>query len=862
MKSFTTLFSTLKKRVTRSAVVISLLYFSASLIWIVASDSISLSFVSSGSAMIAYQTYKGLFFVTVTSMLLFMLVNRQVRRREALINLLKHQNSLLTDVLKHQPGFNVLMVDEAGVIIQAYGDGRFWDGCETRPLTGQNIKNWKGKKEERVFVSRFIKTLMLEGEAEFDGVLGSTFFRFSGFIVNDWGKGKLALVMIQDNSREQTLIADREKFADRLTGLSAKLYEVETLLACSQNKHKEILNTLDEGVIIWKLSDNGRLAGVEDFSQVAARYLNLPSINGKSLEGIFHNSFNSKEIGVLARNNFFNRRQLFTTGLKRGDAMSGGSLDLCSRLIYANGQPRVISTIKENNSSAGQLTASGTQWHDLIGRLSVGVMLITPDSLCSFINQPMKELLGIGQLATINQNQVNFKEIKTDVDLISCLETAFQGKISEEARYKLQNSGEVSCISSFYPVFNENGSVGSVLCLTRAAGIDRLMPNHLDHEQHTQPGVTNPLKPVLLSSLSHELLTPMNGIIGFVELLENENLTESQSLYLKQVRQGSENLLLKLESLLRVAAIENDQVNIENTWFDPVELISEIKDYAELKCNQDVKSNLVFNTNFAQDGLPAKIFNDRPKLIEIMKHLVDSMLNVTGEGLVEFGISMIANHDLALSIRNGGTGNKITDNFNHHSPPVSSNGVNGSLLHWETNLGRNIVEGLLTMLGGELNIEKFPGGGSRWVVTLPLRFNSGVNGNGLLNAPDYNNIIKVLVVQYGFQNIKQGLLQLGLQKIEIMHVNNGADAIEAIHNHKNIALMFCDTRLTDMEGIELMHVIRRISPEIHIVAQAPFKLDSEKRRCLAEGFDDYLVKPVDIATYVNRTGVLTQRCHN
>ncbi len=834
-------------RMPRPALTISLIYFVIGVVWIFTSDRINLPFVTDSDTLTMFQTVKGFFYVAVTAILLYFLVNRQIKRRNSLIVLLKHHNHLLQLVLEHQKGMNVLLVDKEGNILQSFGNDKLWGDLKTNELAGKNIAKWDVPDEEKQKMALFVRNIMIERADDLEIQIGGKWLRLSGVLSNEPGSEreneKLALIMTKDISIERKFTEESFQLKKQISLLSEELTHCLEQVKYHKEKILAIFNNIQEGVVIQEIEGEGVPGKIEELNNTASRYVIASGTKGNEIwkRVQFRSDKDKRE---LTTNNYLNRKQLTVFAEYWHSEGLTSNLEISSRFIFLNNKPRIVTVIRDITDMANTLQGQVTGAFDgltILDSLSDGAMLIRPDLFCYYINDAMKNMFGIEWENGVLRLLKEMGEIGVDIEMLQNIDFALQGNISRTVDYQVETKPGKWYASTFYPIYNSENSVKSILCLTQEVTAKKDMEEFC-LQQQSLVEESNQLKHIFLSNLSHEVRTPMNGILGFVELLEHDDLSETQSYYLQLIRQSCDNLLLILNSLVEVSSLENGQVTIENQWFKTEKLVEAAKEYANYRIKLSGKSNLDLRINVMPDTLPDEMLSDLQKMHEVMKLLIDNAIKFTTQGYVEIGFGSVLAGNFTFWVKDTGIGIKKRSRQSIFLPFASFSNSD-QVLYGGIGLGLTIVKGLVNLLGGVIDLESEEGLGSCFTVSIPLKFQQG-SANQSVNERN-KGLSKVMIVQYGFESIKPVSRYLKQHNIEVLHANDGAEAIELFFSQKEIDAVFCDTRLSDMDGYEVLHAIRRMNQAIPIVAQAAYFIAEEKRRCLSEGFDDYLVKPID-----------------
>ena len=225
------------------------------------------------------------------------------------------------------------------------------------------------------------------------------------------------------------------------------------------------------------------------------------------------------------------------------------------------------------------------------------------------------------------------------------------------------------------------------------------------------------LQSVFLSNLSHELRTPMNGIIGFTDLLlENEKDSEKQE-YLKIILDSSNQLHNVLSDIIEMSKLEAGTVQAKSEIFGLKKIITDI--CASMQSDRLIAENNVPIVNLAQKHEEVLIISDNVKLRQIIINLMNNAIKFTKNGKVEIDYS-VDNEKVCITVRDNGVGiskediNNIFDRFYQTK--------NVELATKGSGLGLAIVKSYIDILHGKISVESEVGEGSCFYVELPSRY--------------------------------------------------------------------------------------------------------------------------------------------
>jgi signal transduction histidine kinase len=223
------------------------------------------------------------------------------------------------------------------------------------------------------------------------------------------------------------------------------------------------------------------------------------------------------------------------------------------------------------------------------------------------------------------------------------------------------------------------------------------------------------LKTSFLQNISHEVRTPMNSIIGFSELVKDENLNdEKRAEYLRIINLGSLQLLNVINSIIDISMIESGNLMISEKKVDLNSLIEELY----LFFQPMIKPEISF---FFQKGFPEKTFiiTDEHKLKKILSNILSNAIKFTDEGHITFGYTL-KGEELEFFTEDTGIG--IPEDFRENIFNRFRKAENGTdRIYDGLGLGLSICKGNLDILKGRMWVKSLKGNGSKFFFTIPYK---------------------------------------------------------------------------------------------------------------------------------------------
>ena len=271
----------------------------------------------------------------------------------------------------------------------------------------------------------------------------------------------------------------------------------------------------------------------------------------------------------------------------------------------------------------------------------------------------------------------------------------------------------------------------------------------------------NKTKSIFLANISHEIRTPMNAILGFTDILYEDEFDPVKKKKLEIIKQSGQFLLNLINDLLDLSKIEAGKVEIIRSEFSLFELFEEMHFLFTETAN---KQNLAFNIQM-EDSVPEYVYGDERYLKQVIMNLLSNAFKFTQKGGVEI-LCDYADDEVTIKIKDTGIGikqkeiNLIFDVFKQTSNVVSSK-LKG------TGLGLAISRKFVELLGGSLTVESTYNEGSTFTINMPLPVvDSNLFDNNYSNFQIQN---VELMVQTWLNNFKSEPL---LRKILLNAINS------------------------------------------------------------------------------------------
>ena len=367
----------------------------------------------------------------------------------------------------------------------------------------------------------------------------------------------------------------------------------------------------------------------------------------------------------------------------------------------------------------------------------------------------------------------------------------------------------------------------------------------------------NRSKSRFLANMSHEIRTPLGAVLGFSEILANEDLTEKdRRAYLDSILRNGRLLLQIIDDILDLSQIEAQQLKVEREAFDLGELLRDLR--TTLSVRAEAKG---IELRMPAISKPLSIITDPLRLKQILLNLIGNALKFTSQGFVEVELAIEeGEHEgtkfLKFRVRDTGIGMTREQAQKLFQPFTQAD--DSTRRHFGgTGLGLVISKQLAQALGGDVSVmECSPGRGCVFEVTISAIVSDApiASDRDRLVAPVKSGILEgqnILVVDDVRDN--RDLMARYLSKTG-SHVGLAASGDEAIKMVKESEwdLVLMDIQMPQMDGYETTQRLRQIGFRRPIIALTAHAMRSELERCLKAGCDETITKPISRSNLISK----------
>ncbi len=362
----------------------------------------------------------------------------------------------------------------------------------------------------------------------------------------------------------------------------------------------------------------------------------------------------------------------------------------------------------------------------------------------------------------------------------------------------------------------------------------------------------NRAKSAFLATVSHEVRTPLNGVLGLLSVLQEDTALSKQQLeYVKTAHQSAKHLLAILNEILDLSKLEADRFELD---LQPFGLLTTIQEAVDLIRAQAQAKQLPIKTCFEAD-LDCIVIGDAGRLRQVLLNLLSNAIKFTETGGVE--IRACADRTaperviLRVEVEDTGIGFDEAD-ASKLFQPFSQLDNSADRRHMGTGLGLVICRRLVRLMGGEIKAKGHINKGATFSIEIPMSLadSSALSARtSVAKAPLPKELggppVRVLLAEDSQTNqlVIQAMLNDTGYRIDVAH--NGKEALDALSRLRyDVVLM--DIYMPEMDGLTATRQIRTKDElrDVPIIALTANAMQGDELRFLEAGMDDYLPKPI------------------
>jgi PAS domain S-box-containing protein len=346
------------------------------------------------------------------------------------------------------------------------------------------------------------------------------------------------------------------------------------------------------------------------------------------------------------------------------------------------------------------------------------------------------------------------------------------------------------------------------------------------------------LKSSFLNNLSHEVRTPLNAIVGFSEIINTENVSNPKmSIYVRTILESSRQLLLLMDNIINISMIETEKLKVIRVKTDLNQLLNDVYNQMAMVAG---KKNVVFRINSLIPRDSELVMLDQMKIGVVLNNLISNSLKFTDSGMVQVTCRM-DDFNVYLEVQDTGVG--IPESIQKTIFERFAQGNNFlSGLTEGIGLGLPIVKAYVELMGGTLSFTTSDSG-TTFKFSIPFNIPSISEEQSESNS--FSKFKSIILVVDDLEINSQVISEMisGVN-VDVLYAPSGQAAIDVVAQRPDIDLVLMDLKMPGMSGLEATREIKKLRPNLPVIAQTAYTLAADRSAAMDAGCDDYIAKPI------------------
>ena len=495
------------------------------------------------------------------------------------------------------------------------------------------------------------------------------------------------------------------------------------------------------------------------------------------------------------------------------------------------------------------------RYQELIKHAPVCIHEINSDGKLVKINPAGLEMLGLSQESeVINTPYLDFVGDANLGRIQGLMHEALKGNQVPHFQFTVNTpAGNKTFESSFIPMENSQGKISKLMGVTRDITLKHQSENHLikakelaEHE--------NLAKSKFMANISHELRTPINGILGASQILSFKNVPSEQTELVDIINSSSDILLELINDLLDISSL---QIGQNRLILKEIELPALLQNIFNMFRIEAQKKSLAYEI-YGLDSLPQMAFIDGLRITQVIQNIISNAIKFTDHGSIKVNIetqTLPADSFLFIAkIIDTGLGIPLSQQqgiftaFTQLDMEISKR-QKGS------GLGLAICQQLCQLMSGEIHVKSKPGQGSTFTIKLPLQL-IREKGSPIQKDSVYKKQLRtynksVLLVEDNVVNQKVTTILLQQLGLQVTIANNGQQALDICHT-QTFDIILMDIQMPIMDGIQASEFLSSLPKfrQVPIIALTASVSHQEQLTYNAAGMSGLLANPIRLETLI------------
>lgn len=487
----------------------------------------------------------------------------------------------------------------------------------------------------------------------------------------------------------------------------------------------------------------------------------------------------------------------------------------------------------------------------IVSSMEEGLIILNQNGGVEQLNNAAREILGLPKekMSFGLGNKDILSDERNDCFLTFILDAVFSKSKVLRSVQKYYINGEVKDLIVTVSYAEYGGGRWMVILLCDISDMVLLAQEQDARKQAEQE---NQFKSQFLAVMSHEIRTPINAILGMNEMLLRECQEPALVEYASNIQTAGKTLLGLVNDILDLSKIQSQKLELILVEYDLEKFLKDIYLMMHPRANQ---KGLEFEI-VCSGKIPGRYLGDDIRIKQILMNLLSNAIKYTKQGKVQLTVSY--DEELTFRVQDTGIGirkedmGRLFESF-QRLDEKKNRSIEG------TGLGMSIIQGLIQLMGGKLEVESTYGEGSVFTARIPQKVigeETYESFEHLMSKASRVEVSKalfvapqarILVVDDNDMNLKviQGLLKR--TQVQLLLAQSGSQCIEILRNEEP-DLIFMDHMMPDMDGIETLAKLREeklLKEQTAVIVLTANAIAGAKNTYMEAGFQDYLSKPID-----------------
>jgi PAS domain S-box-containing protein len=359
------------------------------------------------------------------------------------------------------------------------------------------------------------------------------------------------------------------------------------------------------------------------------------------------------------------------------------------------------------------------------------------------------------------------------------------------------------------------------------------------------------LKTAFLNNISHEVRTPLNGILGATVVMAEPDISDEVKAEMAFiVEQSSQRLIRTITQYMDISLLNSGNMPVILNDVNLIPFLNKLLDGFRIECK---RKKLDFISVISPESNELIVHSDKSLIEKVLYHLLENAVKFTKEGSVGFRLQ-VRKDALVFEISDTGIGIEKefhANVFGYFSQEDSSN----LRQHDGSGLGLAICKKICDLIGAKIWFQSEKGSGSKFFVELSLKTEIGQEkvaiDSGREKTENHSPLILIAEDEESNFIVLSMLLQKKLNA-RILRAVTGREAVDLCYANPDVQLVLMDIKMPVMDGFEATRWIKTEKPTLPVIAITAYGLSGDEYKSLNAGCDDYIAKPVNTRDLIEK----------